>query len=256
MVRIPLHPLHCAILTIALPLAAQDAATSPPAEVQEKVREWVKTKKQVASEKADWEAEKQSLGELNAIRKTEIAQIDELLAAAGTRLSDAEKQRADLLAEEEVIRAWRKAAEARITKLESGLRAQLPKFPEPLRQKIGEAIERLENPLPDAPLQNRCRDVIAILSEVEIFESTITVHSELRKIGADTVEVDVLYLGLAQAWYVDRSGNRAGSGQPGDSGWQWTENPAMAGRVREAIDIQRKKSPPALIALPFAPAAK
>lgn len=250
------------------PATGQDAAPPAkpvepvPAVVQEKIRAWVETKKQIGGEAADWDAEKRSLDDLNEIRRKEIAQIDELIAAAGDRLKDAEKQRTELLAEEESLRIWRATVEERIVKLEADLRAQLPKFPPPLREKAGDAIARLEDPQPDTPLQNRYRDVLAILGEVGNFQSVLTIDTELREIGGAQIEVDVLYLGLAQAWYVDRTGKHAGSGRPDATGWQWTDEPALAGRVRDAIAIQRKLAPPAFVGLPFsaastpAPAAK
>jgi DNA repair exonuclease SbcCD ATPase subunit len=227
-----------------------------PTIVQEKIREWVKTKKQIGEERSHWDAEKQSMTDLNELRRKEIAQIDELIAAAGARLADAEKQRTELLAEEAATRAWRASVEGRIGKLEADLRAQLPKFPPPLREKIGDAIQRLENPQPDTPLQNRYRDVLAILGEAGNFQNTLTIDTELREIGGIQVEVDVLYLGLAQAWYVDRTGRHAGSGRPDAAGWQWTDDAALASRVRDAIAIQRKQAAPAFIGLPFQPATK
>ncbi len=136
----------------------------------------------------------------------------------------------------------------------------MPKFPPPLRDKAGEAITRLEDPQPDTPLQNRYRDVLAILSEVGNFQGVITIDTELREIDGAQVEVEVLYLGLAQAWYADRTGKNSGSGRPSPEGWIWTADASLAGRVREAIAIQRKLAPPAFVGLPFtatsAPAAK
>jgi hypothetical protein len=237
--------------SLEIPAIAQEAADPTPAAVQQKIREWVKTRKQIGEEAADWETEKRSLTDLNEIRRKEAAQIDELIAAAGNRLKDAEKQRTELLAEEESLRAWRATFEQRIIKLEADLRAQLPKFPPPLRDKAGEAITRLEDPQPDTPLQNRYRDVLAILSEVGNFQSVVTIDTELREINGAQVEVEVLYLGLAQAWYADRTGKHAGSGHPGPEGWIWTADASLAGRVREAIAIQRKLAPPAFVGLPF-----
>lgn len=266
-----LATLHFSLLGVLLaPLSGQEAAPPPapkpieplPATVQEKIREWVKTRKQIAQEAADWEAEKRSLADLNDLRKKEITQIDAFIAAAGERLQDAEKQRTELLAEEESLRTWRASVEERIVKLEANLRAQLPKFPPPLRDKAGDAIARLEDPQPDTPLQNRYRDVLAILGEVGNFHNTLTIDTELRDFDGAQIEVDVLYLGLAQAWYVDRTGRHAGIGRPGAEGWQWTDDASLAGRIRDAIAIQRKLAPPAFVGLPFtaspapAPAAK
>ncbi|MCB1088250.1 MAG: DUF3450 family protein [Verrucomicrobiae bacterium] len=255
-----LAALALGVLSVSAPAQENSPAPKPveplPAVVQEKIRQWVQAKKQHSAETADWEAEKRSLADLNELRRKEITQIDELIAAAGDRLKDAEKQRGELLTEEESLRSWRASVEQRIATLETDLRAQAPKFPPPLREKIQEALDRLDSPQPDAPLQNRYRDVLAILGEVGNFQNALTIDTELRDFGGQKIEIDVLYLGLAQAWYVDRSGRHAGVGRPGPEGWQWTDDPSLAGRVRNAIAIQGKQAAPGFVGLPFTPAAK
>jgi len=226
-------------------------ATPPPAVVQEKVREWVRVKKQISAERADWEAEKLSLADLNELRQKEIANLDEFIAAAGSRLDDAEKQRTDLLAEEESLRSRRQLLEEAIGRNEAALRAMIPRFPPPLRAEIDEALARLETADPDAPLQDRFRDLLVILGEAEQFDDTITIDAELREIGGENIEVDVLYLGLARAWYVDRSDRHAGTGVPTDTDWEWTEDASVAAAVRNAIAVRRKEAAPAIVPLPF-----
>lgn len=231
--------------------AAESPESIPPSVVQEKVREWVRTKKQISAERADWEAQKQSMTDLNELRQREIEKLDEIIEAAGSRLADAEKQRAEMLAEEETLREKRQLLEAEIAEAEAQLRAVVPTFPEPLKAKIHEALGRLENQGADASLQDRYRDLLTILGEAGNFDHTITVDSELRDIAGEQVEVDVLYLGLARAWYVDRSGAHAGTGIPSAEGWQWTEDRSVAVAVRNAIAVRRKEAPPAIVSLPF-----
>ena len=248
--------------SLCLPAFSQEEAaepatsmTPPPSVVQEKVREWVRVKKQISAEQADWEAEKLSLADLNALRQKEIANLDELVTAAGSRLEAAEKQRAELLAEEEDLRGRRQVLEDAIERNETVLRALIPRFPPPLRAEVDESLARLEAADPEATLQDRFRDLLVVLGEAEQFDDTITIDAELREIGGENVEVDVLYLGLARAWYVDRNGRHAGTGVPTDAGWEWTENPSVAAAVRDAIAVRRKETAPAIVPLPF-PAEK
>ena len=53
--------------------------------------------------------------------------------------------------------------------------------------------------------------------------------SELRKnqSGAE-VQAQVIYVGLAQAYFVDPSGEFAGVGSPGEDGWKWSIKPELA----------------------------
>lgn len=238
--------------------AAEADKAAPPsaAEVQEKVRQWVRTQQLISEERADWEAEKQALADLNELRQREGSQLDEVIAAAGTRLTDAETQRDELLAEEQDLRERRGEREKGIAALEAAARELLPGLPLPLREKLGGAIERLESAEQaetetDTALQNRYRDVLAVLVEAGSFQASPTLDTELREVDGRSIEVEVLYLGLAAAWFTDRSGKYAGAGRPGADGWEWTSQPELASKIRKAIDVYQKKASPELIELPL-----
>lgn len=239
-------------------ITAQEAADvgdepdpAPPAVIQEKIREWVRVKKQISTERAGWEADKQSLADLNELRTREIVSLQEIIDATGTRLTDAEKQRVELLAEEEALRGGRELLEARIARAEERLRGLIPRFPPPLLEEVGDAIARIESADAEVPLQDRYRDLLSVMGEVGHFDSSITVASELREIDGKRVEIDVLYLGMARAWYVDREGRHAGYGLPTEEGWRWTEEASVAAEVRQTIAIRQKTAAPAVVSLPF-----
>lgn len=231
-------------------------AAEPPtaAEVQEKLRQWVLTQRLISEERADWEAEKQTLADLNELREREVGQLDELIAAAGSRLTDAEERRGKMTAEEQKLRSQRAELEKSIAGLEAAARELLPRLPRPLREQLGETIERLQaDPaaVEEIPLQNRFRDVLAVLVEAGGFQSRLTLDTELREFGEQTIEVEVLYLGLANAYYTDRSGVHAGIGGPTVDGWVWTEQPDLAESIRQTIDIFQKRANPDLVELPI-----
>ena len=59
-------------------------------------------------------------------------------------------------------------------------------WPELLLLLVVSAIIGWNSPQPDAPLQNRYRDVLAILGEVGNFQNALTIDTELRDFGAAT----------------------------------------------------------------------
>jgi hypothetical protein len=258
MVSVKAHAILLLSLIIASGIYAQETVdegdtlkVSPSAVLQEKVRQWVDVQKLRGKEAARWQEQKQQLAGLNELRQTEIKQIDSLIAAAGRRLEEATVERRNLLVEQAELRDTRTLLQDNITKLEKGLRDCLPGFPEPLRKKLGDAIHRLENPDADRPLQDRYRDLVAILSATATFDNTITVTKEIREVGGKRLELDTLYLGLTRAWYVGRSGTIAGHGKAGSAGWQWIEDNALSGQVQQAIEIYRKERSPDYVKLPF-----
>ena len=75
---------------------------------------------------------------------------------------------------------------------------------------------------------------------------------ETRKLaGGKKMTVDVVYLGLARAFYTSGAGDTAGIGTPTSNGWQWQEKPDLADEIRKTIAVHQKDSSPQLLKLPI-----
>ena len=255
---------HDLVLTVLLLLFTATAAhtqekiadgdtqkVSPSFVLQEKVRQWVEAQKLRSKERADWSEQKQNMAALNGIRLKEIEQIDALIASAGKRLSDATKKREELLVEQESLRNKRAIILKRVERIETTLRPQLQIFPEPLMNKINDEVKRIRQLEPSGSLQDRLRDLVAVMSAASEFGQSLTIHSQIRTDGEDQIEVEVLYLGFSGAWYVGRSGKVAGYGQAHKSGWIWTEDNSVAGPLKEAIEMYRKERAPDYVQINF-----
>ncbi len=93
-------------------------------------------------------------------------------------------------------------------------------------------------------------NVLGILNEVNKANGEITVTFEVRELaGGKPSEVRVLYVGLAQAYYVSASGE-AGIGRPSPAGWVWEPSKAVANDVLTALEIVQGKHTPAFVPLP------
>lgn len=238
----------------ALAASAQEAATLPSAvEVRTKLEQWVLTKQLTSAESAAWASEKTNLGELNGLRRQEIEQLKAFATSAGERVTELAGKREALAEEEKNLKTWRRELETTVTDLEARVRTMIPVFPQPLRDEVAEAITRLEenDEAAEAPLQQRARDVMMILQAYQKHQNDITVLTEVRELGGQRREVEVLYLGLDEAWFVDASGRFSGVGHPTTSGWQWREDASLAPRVRQAIEIQARSAAPGFAILPI-----
>jgi len=243
--------LSLSLALLAVPFArAQDDAASPPAAVQETIRQWVEVQERISAEESAWEEERQILADLNELRRREMEKLDESIATSESRVRHFQSRQGELAEERRELRADRDGLLEQIGPLEERTRALLKTFPPPLLDKLGTTVERLEEAGPDRPLQERYRDVIAVLLEAGTFHDKITVDTELRTIGDRETEVEILYLGLGRAYYVTRQGNEAGIGVPADDGWTWTETPRLASDIRKTIAVHRQEAPPSLVRLP------
>ena len=82
-------------------------------------------------------------------------------------------------------------------------------------------------------------NVLGVLAQAEKWNGTATFVGETRAVGdsGQKMQVRTLYWGLGQAFYVDAQGETAGIGRPGPEGWEFTNQPALAGDTELLLDI-------------------
>ncbi|MEW6305016.1 MAG: DUF3450 family protein [Verrucomicrobiota bacterium] len=223
------------------------------AETRTALEKWVETKQLTSRIQADWAAEKELLAESIKMFERESRNLDELIAKVNTGNDQVRKERE----EQEKLQAQYQAATEKIKSLVTGLEKKVlalaRTFPTPLAEKVGSFVKRIPEDAASTKLSasQRLQAVVAILSEADKFNGAITVSSELRKNSAgNEVQVQVVYLGLAQAYFTDKEGKFAGAGQPAADGWKWTTEPALAPAIARAIAVYESKQPPAFVALP------
>ena len=231
--------------------------TTPAGDLQETLKEWVLTRQLISREKAAWQEQKKTWTDLNEIRRLEKESLNEFIESARSRVPKITEEKAALASEEKALRDWRKESLRKIDEWEKKLLPLLPLFPAPLEDSLKEPITRLkaasiaEDEEP-RPLQDRTRDVVLILQGFREFQSAVTTERELLAVGgSEPRELDVLYLGLSRAWFVDAAGTFSGYGRPTPGGWVWTEDSGIASRVRKAIEMADNRVPPEFLSLPF-----
>ncbi|MDF1823975.1 MAG: DUF3450 family protein [Verrucomicrobiales bacterium] len=230
---------------------AQSEPLPPARQVQTHLQEWVRTKQLISQEASEWESEKATLNELNEIRKRETEQLNEFIEGAEVRIKEIATQRAAFEKEEAELKEWRRKLSATITPLERELLKLIPTFPYPLRLEVAEAITQLEARDSSRPLQHRTRDLLSLMQAYWSFHEKLTLDTEIREIDGIKREIEVLYFGMTQAWYVDKSGKHSGVGSPTPTGWVWKEEPSIASTVKRAIDMQTRLEAPGFVRLPI-----
>lgn len=259
----PSFPIILLIALAVLNLGAQESETDTstpntqpqpqsPAITQEKVVKLIEVKKLISKEAANWEMEKQQLTDLVELRKKEIEKVAEIVERSQQRITDVEEKSNALDTELKQRETWRKDFGATVTALEDSLIENLGFLPPPVVGEVSDAIERLKDRKDtEEDLQTRFRDIAAILNECTTFNAKIHTYTEVREVEGERLEVEVLYMGMHQAWFVDRNGKRAGVGVPSKDGWVWQSVPSIAAQVRKTIDIQAKRESPEFVKLPF-----
>ncbi len=211
---------------------------------------WVEARKQVTGARVEWEGEKEMLVASRQMFSSELQRLEKELLEVGQGQTEVAGERAGLEGEKQELESVREAARLKAVELEGRLPRLLARLPEVLVKRLEPLTARLPQDAGSTTL--RLQTLVGILNEVEKFAGGITVESEVRRnpAGKD-VEVETLYLGLTQAYFVGQGGAFAGVGKPGDAGWIWKEEEGLAKAVQQAIAIYRNQQPAAFVELPL-----
>ena len=253
-------PFRRLLTALLLPVAA--VAQSPTTQVEmtrTALSEWVKTKRTISAEREAWRRGKQTmLSQIDVVRR-EIELLDKRIAEAKKSIADAEKKFGELAVERSERREVSKSLVDRIGAIEERTLQLLPRVPKalaasvvPISQRLPQTDEQREK----LTLSLRYQNVIGVLNGIDKWNGAVTMKSEIRDLSTGrSVAVNVLYIGLGQAYYVGEPGKDgkatiAGVGIPSAEGWVWRENDDLAEAIQQAVSIYKNESLATLVRLP------
>lgn len=230
-----------------------EAAPRPTlAEARLTMEKWIETEQVLAKERKEWQQGKEILtGRLELVAQ-EIAALEEKLALAQAGVAQASAKRDELTAQNDELEAAGAQLTGVVTGFEGDVRRLMRTLPEPLQKRLLPLFQRMpEDPATTkVSVAERFQNVLGMLNEANKANQEMAVEYEVRELSAGSrAEVRVLYVGLAQAYYVSSNGE-AGIGRPADDGWRWEASKAIAGDVLQALDIASGKQTPAFVPLP------
>ena len=249
---------------LRIPLLAMAAlmgslAAVQGAEVLENARstlqQWVETRQIIAEERTSWLAEEKTLTESIEFMKAEIESLNQAIADAeediGTQDETQSKLKAEIAESEEAIAI----VESAVPVFEKKLLELASIFPAVFEEKVATQMRRIPDPdldrEVDVELEARVQNIISILKNIEYFNKTINLGSELREANGEMVEVRTLYVGFGQAYFTDEAMTTAGYGYPiVGQGWQWIERPEIAQAVSDAILVADNRKPAVFVSVP------
>jgi len=261
----PSSALGVLALTLALVLASpagmsanQDPGSqdTPPASTLEEMRasltKWMETEQIIYKERKDWQQGKDVLNGRLELLEQEVGSLEEKIQQAEGSVAEANKKRDELIAERGALEAADAQLTEAVTAMEGDVRRLFTSAPQPIQEKLQLLYQRIpEDPTTTrVTAAERFQNVIGILNELNKANNEITVSYEVRNLAdGRPSEVRVIYVGLAQAYYVSPRGE-AGIGWPAEAGWEWQPSNAIAEDVLMALEILQGKHTPAFVSLP------
>lgn len=254
-----LHPLPALALLLASAATGVASEDEPPEgtridQTRSALSEWVETRRIIAQEEKDWRLAEELLRSRIETTRREIAERRRLIAEAEDGVTATDRKRQELLERNEELKLETESLRAIISDLEARTLALLERLPVPILDRV----RPVSSQIPEDPektrldLGRRYLNVIGVLNEVDKFNREISEFKENReRPDGSIVEVSTVYLGLGQAFYVDRTGLAAGVGRPGPDGWVWLELEGIAPAVQGLLAVLRNETPASYIELPI-----
>ena len=217
------------------------------------VEKWVEARQLLSRTRTDWEAEREMLQQTKALLQRELAAIDEQFSKLDTNNVQVEKER---LQAQDTLKSSLDHLEGvhRFARdFEVRLRALVPRLPEPLQEQLKSMLARLPEDQTNTKMTaaERFQVIVAILNEMDKFNTGLTIASEKRKNDrGEEVAVETVYVGLGAAYFVNEAGDFAGLGTAGPTGWEWSVKNELASTVREMVRIYRNERPARFLSLP------
>ena len=226
--------------------AVHSAAQTNPVDANlEVLSNWVEARKELATAETNWQGEKVRLLDMIELRKTQLTQLNEGIENMREATDAAERERTELGAGLEGIRQVEEQVDAAVTAAEARMRTLVHQLPHPLQQELQPLIVRLPNPAERGGNRHalsssqRMQTIVGLLTQIEKFNDTVEVSQEARDIDGRRMQVETLYFGLAQAYWVDGNGSAGGTGHPGPDGWVWQRDDALAPQISTLIAMYR-----------------
>jgi len=214
----------------------------------EVIEKWVDVTNLISNETSEWKELKALLAYNIDLLNTEITDLDQQISQSEEQAREAERKTDRLRDEESILRNATTSVEKKVTEYENRIRNLDAVFPPALNERIIQFMSRLpaEPGTSTMPLEERLATVLNILEEVDKFNNSVTVVSELKLVSSgERVEVKTMYLGLAHAFYVDRNIEFAGVGIPVNGQWEWTPSPELAESINRSILMYENAIKPA-----------
>lgn len=251
-------PRALAVVVSLAALAAGAAELSPEARLTEtrtRIEQWVQARQLADRTRTDWASDRALLEQSKVLFERELQAEEERMSRIGTNVVQVGVERVETERELAAANAALERLGGLVAEFENRVRALAPLIPDPLQPDLQPFLNRLPaaGTATRLSVPERLQTVVGFLNELDKFNSTVTLADEKRADPAgQQASVEVIYLGLGQAYFVDATGRFAGVGQPGPEGWKWTTRPEIGPAVRDAVAMYRNAKPAAFVTLPAA----
>ena len=240
--------------------AAKTPDATPPQAAKPSLEEtrltlskWIETQQIISKERNDWQQGKEILQSRIELVGKEVGVLNEKITQSQAAVVESNTKRDQLIAENDLLKSSTSQLANAVTVMEEQVRKLSKLMPEPVAARLLPLLQRI----PAEPTNTRVstaerfQNVLGILTELNKVNSELAVTYEIKTLAdGSSSEVQVLYIGLAQAYYISPRGE-GGIGRPTEDGWKWEPAPATSNSILKALEIIQGKETPTFVPLPM-----
>ena len=243
-------------LTLSLSLVPLSWGQSQLEETRKVFQELVAARQEIANKRASWMVRKQAFLDAIELAKLEIDLLQKRIEATEEQSTQAERDRIRLNGEIEELKEASAVVAGIVRDLEQRVLGLVNALPLDIKENLNRLTRRIPGRnVPDsrvrASLGERMQNIVGLLNSIEVFNNGIQVLTEVREIGGQNVSVEVFYIGLAKAYYVNQDKGVAGYGVVSkESGWTWKEDTTLIDPIARMIRVYKNEIPAEFVVLP------
>jgi hypothetical protein len=216
--------------------------------VEKSAVDWAKIRAETVRLQTDETSEKELLQSTIGALKERVRILEEKRDSLRSK-ADPDPRGAELPGKIAAARASLEGANARLKRLGDSLVQLRPWLPPRLSSALDLPYRSLANPL--LTTGERMQYVSAVLNRCAQFNQSLNGGDEVLTPGGETEPrvMEVVYLGLAEAYALDRVSGKAYLGFPGGQGWVWEARPELVGPVSRLVAVYKDKADPEFVEL-------
>lgn len=221
-------------------------------QLKQNVEHWINLKKEISTVQNEWTTDKAIIERELSIAEIEKRELKEELKTVSKQQEDIGKNIESLINQKSELEQAVNGLIPVLDKAETDILTFKPYIPKPLYPAVKKDFESIAKIKNRNDIIDRLRKLVSLYLKIETMEHETHIVREIFIIkGGTKVEMQVLYIGLSQAFAVSSDGKNAQIGKPFKDGWTWEDKSNMASEIQNAITIYSREVSPEIVNLPI-----
>lgn len=214
------------------------AIAEPAVKPDQLMDDWLNLEIQKGQLQSSWNLREQDLEQRLNLMDIELRRLNEVAAQRVEAVSDVDQRRADLLQKQETLEQEQASMTEQLKKTHLRIRSLMPRLPPPLQTEWQTQIDFVAEDA--ASNSEKLERMLTLFKMAEEFDSRIALHRGELNIDGEgqnslLVQVNQIYLGVGQGWYVSDDGKLYGYGRATPQGWKWWHGEAASAEIGKPL---------------------